>query len=275
MDRDFKVHDDGVDPWDEEIEEDRDLVIFLNRVAIASSQSRAVEHPVVEFSAGKKRASVTAIRGQLFYSDLHRPNVQNLNVIAEEIVGFLTDRITPGAHELNPAPAEAKIPMARYSDGGAQTVRVLRAAAVVFLGAILVLCGLRVYQTLTYRPSLVDTPPFVPGVPDEAAFLGRYSGVYIDAVEDAGQVIEITPGGRFRLYELWRKQKEKGFELEPVEDLPVSLGTSEGRDAILAADVYLVVPLTEDRVTLFGELFLRYDRKKDRLSLWPDDDDDA
>ncbi len=269
MDRDFRVHETGVDPWETEISEDRELVIFLNRLAIASSQSHAIEQPFAEIRVGGKRASVTAIRGQLIYSDLHRVNVQNLKVIAEEAVGFLTDRIRPGSEELDGGGDDEPVVPVRYHDHGWRTAQIIRGAAFTFLAAVLILLGVRIYEAVSDRSTLMDRTSFVPGLADKQGFFDRYSGIFFDETGDGGRLIEISADGRFRLYQIEGLPGDTGWLREPLEDLPLTLGMSEGREAALGGGTYLLVPLDKNTIRLFGRTFTRYDERADRFGLWP------
>lgn len=253
---DYTVEPPPTDTWSTIVDEDDDLIVMLNRVAITSSQNLSHEYPVVDVVAGSIRASITVIGGQLYYTDPNRPNRSNIKVVADGALQLLH-----GSSFESVLKADAA--MVAEEESAANVYRrpernpLVRTAWLVVL--LVVLCSMLVttWKQLAYRPSLVPDYEFTPGAMAGGS-LRAYSGLYVEAFQEGGKVLELTDAGQFQLYEMWRSEAAAEFTLIQVESLPVRLGSQGQKPALMAGDFYLLLPRGEDRILMSGALYTRH-----------------
>ncbi|CAA6690579.1 MULTISPECIES: hypothetical protein [unclassified Lentimonas] len=253
INRDYSVEPIPTESWAAVIEDDEELVIMLNRVAITSSQNPSHEYPVMDVVAGGVRATITVIGGQFYYTDTNVPNRSNIKVIAEGAVKLLQGSPLENVQqdvEVLVANESGLAHVYRPSRLGARLRHLLWGVLLITLISV----GIFIVKELKDQPSLVPDQAFV-AEPIDGMTLRAYSGVYLEAIQEGAQVFELTDDGRFQLYEMWQSTESGAYKLVMIESLPIRLGTHANRPALMAGDFFLLLPGAEDRILLGGVQF--------------------
>ena len=250
---DYSVEPTPTKSWSVRIEEDEELVLMMNRVAITSSQHPVVDFPTMEITLGSTRVVVTAVSGQLYYTDPNSPNRQNLKVIAEEAIQLLHGN--PLEIVFQPeAEAETSKPV-RYRPSGMGPWP--KAVLLLSMAVIVGFCVKVIKDHLGYRPSLVASIRFIPSIGGGEVFR-EVHGIYVDQYREGGLVLEVTKEGHFNLYEMWHSKERGGFILLLIESHEVLVGSQDGQQALLAGEVFLLLPQHGEKLFLNGIMFRRY-----------------
>jgi len=257
---DYSVVPLPIGTWSSVVEDDDDLIIMLNRVAITSSQHPSHEYPVISVAAGSIRATITVIGGQLYYTDPNALNRSNIKVVADGVLQLLKGSSFESVLQSEAAMLNGEAKLADKSRRSRVEPSVRRHLLVVLLVVLLaVLCNtvISTWKQLTGGPALVPIFEFTSGaIAGES--IRAYSGLYVEDYQEGGKVIELTDEGQFKLYEMWRSADLAGFTLQQVESLALRLGSQGDEPALLAGDFYLLLPKGDDRILLNGILFRRH-----------------
>jgi len=257
---DYSVVPLPIDTWSTVVEDDDDLIIMLNRVAITSSQHPSHEYPVISVAAGSIRATITVIDGQLYYTDPNALNRSNIKVVAGGVLQLLKGSSFESVlqSEATMITREAELAnKSRRSRGGPSIRDHLLVVLLIVLLAVLCNTVISTWKQLTEGPALVPDFEFTPGaIAGES--IRAYSGLYVEGYQEGGKVIELTDEGQFKLYEMWRSAELTGFTLQQVESLPLRLGSQGDLPALMAGDFYLLSPKGDDRILLNSILFRRH-----------------
>ena len=258
---DYSVVPLPIGTWSSLLEDDDDLIILLNRVAITSSQHPSHEYPIITVVAGSIRATITVIGGQLYYTDPNALNRSNIKVVADGVMQLLKGSSFESVLQSDAATileeAELADNKSRRSWFGPRVRGHLLVVLLIVLLAVLSNTVISTWKQLTAAPNLVPVFDFTPGaIAGES--IRAYSGLYMEDYQEGGKVIELTGGGQFKLYEMWRSAVLEGFTLKQVESLPLRLGSKGDKPALVAGEFYLLLPKEEDRMLLNGILFRRH-----------------
>jgi len=71
-------------------------------------------------------------------------------------------------------------------------------------------------------------------------------------------IFELTREGQFSRFEMWHSEERNRFVLIPVDSYPVQVGAHNGETAMLADEVYLLMPEGDEIMTLHGVSFNRH-----------------
>ena len=264
---DYSVVPLPIGTWSSVVEDDDDLIIMLNRVAITSSQHPSHEYPVISVAAGSIRATITVIGGQLYYTDPNALNRSNIKVVADGVLQLLKGSSFESVLQSEAAMLIGEAKLADKSRRSRVEPSVRRHLLVVLLIVLLaVLCNtvISTWKQLTGGPALVPIFEFTPGaIAGES--IRAYSGLYVEDYQEGGKVIELTDEGQFKLYEMWRSAELAGFTLQQVESLPLRLGSQGDKPALMAGDFYLLLPKGDDRILLNNILFRRHSGPLDNI----------
>ena len=264
---DYSVVPLPIGTWSSVVEDDDDLIIMLNRVAITSSQHPSHEYPVISVAAGSIRATITVIGGQLYYTDPNALNRSNIKVVADGVLQLLKGSSFESVLQSEAAMLNGEAKLADKSRRSRVEPSVRRHLLVVLLVVLLaVLCNtvISTWKQLTGGPALVPIFEFTSGaIAGES--IRAYSGLYVEDYQEGGKVIELTDEGQFKLYEMWRSAELAGFTLQQVESLPLRLGSQGDKPALMAGDFYLLLPKGDDRILLNNILFRRHSGPLDNI----------
>lgn len=258
--RNFSLEDGAEVLWTIDVDSPEEFARILNRVAIATSGTErpVVDFPEVEVTVGTRRAVITSIGGELYYTDPRSPNRQNLKVVPEEALRLLDN--LPLEQVFGSGPTEEEedaAPRARYK--GAPGRGRFRRALLAGLFVITMVCLYTVWDTLSYEPRLYVKPDFSPAPRDRGeALLAEWTGVYVSEYREGGRVFELERDGRFEMFELWHSAEESGFRLYPVQRTAAVPGTTDGEPVFLIDGAHLLKPLADDRMELHGVPFERH-----------------
>jgi hypothetical protein len=251
---DFSVEPKPEEPWTVRVDSDEEMIFLMNRVAVTSSQETMLEFPELEITVFNKRVLVTAIEGMLYYTEPRSENRQNLKVIPQEVICLLANKpfeeISPDA-----SPAEVNASAANLVKGrGLFSWPVLLLACLVLAiggGGVLL-------KKLTIRPSLVGVPRFIPVFVGEKEVIDRFSDVYASEYSQGALVFRLTQDGQAEFYEMWRSEESKRFILVETESLKLQVGAHEGKVALLAGGVHLLVPKDDNLILFDGNEYKRH-----------------
>ncbi len=239
--------------WSAVIEDDEDLIVMMNRVAITSSQNSSHEYPVMDIDAGDIRVTVTVIGGQLYYTDTNVPNRSNIKVIAEGAIQLL--------HGSSPEHVQREEALLRAEEARraalCQSTRLVpRFRSGLWFVLLVSFLGLSMYivKEWNQQPSLVPEHAFVADSTGEMD-IRNYTGRYVEGIFEGAQVFELTDEGQFMLYEMWHTAESEAYRIEQIESLPVRLGSHGNSPALMAAEFFLLVPKGDGRILMDGVLF--------------------
>ena len=256
---DYSVEPPPTDTWSAVVEEDDDLIVMLNRVAIASSQNPSHEYPVIDVVAGSIRATITVIGGQLYYTDPNAPNRSNIRVVADSALQLLhgssLESVLQAEAAMDDDDDESPVASGEYRRSGVGPRA--RATLLTVLLTVLTCLLATSWKQLTYRPSLVPDYEFTPRA-IAGMEMRAYSGIYVEGYQEGGQVLELTDEGQLKLYEMWHSTETSGFTLRQIESLELRLGAQGDKPALMAGEFYLLLPRGDDRILMSGVLFRRH-----------------
>jgi len=254
---DYSVEPPPKDSWSAVVEEDEALLVMMNRVAIVRSQNPSHEYPVMDVVTGGLRATITVIGGQLYYTDPNMPNRSNIKVVPDGALKLLHGSSLESVQQDEAAALEAAALLSPSAYRRSRIGPRLRGALLVLLLATFVSMMTITWKELSDRPRLVPAYEFVPGAIDGIG-VRAYAGVYVEGIQEGGQVFELTNDGQFNLYRMWRTAEPGGFSLRQVESLPIRLGAHGERPALMAGDFFLLLPRRDGRILMSGVLFYRH-----------------
>jgi len=250
-------------PWEEVLHTDEALVLLLNRVAVATTQTTFLDIPQVEITVGHKRATVSAIAGQLFYNDAHSKNHQNLKVIADEVLGLLADKpleeIFTDSTEDDKEEGVDRYLMNYRSTGLSSMFSFI---FLLVLCSVIGICGRVLWLEFSIQPSLIKPNQFIPILDGEAEIIRKYSDIYVNEYREGGSVFEIDETGLIVFYELWYSEEVNGFVLKQTESFDLQVGTEMNEVAMLAGEYHLLLPKGPDLISLHD---LEYKRLRGQL----------
>ncbi|WP_269526640.1 hypothetical protein [Coraliomargarita parva] len=254
---DYSIETHCDESWTAEVDSNEDFCMVLNRVAIATSLTPAVEIPEVEVTYGTKRVHVTSIGGELFYSDLNSQSRQNVKVVADEVVQLLHNTSWEDIFNAREEEEEAGPRPVRYRKSGLGPF--VKSLFLLVLAGVTVFSFYSVWRTLSDQPSLVAIPDFTPApVVRSRSLLSEWSGVYVSEYREGAQVFELKRTGNFSLYEIWSSHASGKNILVPVRESPARAGLHGDQLSILAGEKDLMVPLGEQILKLHGVSFTRH-----------------
>lgn len=251
---DFGIEPTPETPWSVDVETDDEMVLLLNRVAITSSQEPAADCPELEILVGSKRLLVTAVGGQLYFTEPYSANRQSLKVVPDEIIRLLQNKPLEEVF----IEAEAEEAPVRYSGGASGGSPLFKVILWLILLSIMGLSGGVVWKELSYRPRLVIAPDFIPSLSSDSELLRELYGVYVSEYREGGLAFELAEDGRFKLYEMWYSAKRGRFTLVQVASLDVQIGMHADESALLAGEMHLLLPQEEDVISMHGIAFHRH-----------------
>ena len=238
--------------WVQLIEDPHELALFLNRMAIATSQDVAEDPPIAEITYHGRRVTVEASAGFLYYSDPTSPNRRNLKVLAEEVAPLIygeeLDVVFGHRHSQYEMPDGM---MARHRVGAGNGQAFRRFFWAVFF-VVIGICGYAIVNTLSDPPMLMQPANFIPHNFGYDGLLPKLKGVYVSEFRDGGFVCEIKNSGDFVLYEMWRHQSKDGFVLMQVETLKLQEGLNDDIPVLLAGKFRLIRPLRNGDISMQG-----------------------
>ncbi|MGB0416762.1 MAG: hypothetical protein ACPGKS_07935 [Coraliomargarita sp.] len=245
-------------PWSQSVPDDEALIVLLNRIAIASSQSKPLEYPEVEITAESRRAFITIVNGHLYYTE-RNSNRQNLQVVAENIPDLLKGLPV----ELEKPREETYVrerhqPNRRYHGSG-PSGGVFRAVFWGIFIALFAICAIRVFRELSYRPSLFQRPEFIYQKSGATVFMERYAGLYVNEYREGSYVLELEATGELHVYELWRSPKLGTYMRVPVANYAVQYGLHDDEPSLIADSKYLLKPIDPRALSMYGLEFRRHD----------------
>ena len=254
---DFSWDPEPVGTWLKVCEHQDDLVLLLNRIAIATTQGCGAEPPVAEITWGSQRVRVQVLNGFLYYSDLACTSRSNLKILAEEVVSLLSGEQTDAGLQGYQAVADQERSCDTEIRYRANSHRG-RFFLLVACCAVTAFCGYLVLNALLSKPLLVGPPPFTSQEIAGDSLLSDLCGVYVSDFRDGGYVCEIHPEGDFVLYEMWRLERRAGFVLVVVETLALLEGMHYDAPALLAGGVRLIRPLKDGDISMQNIRMMKY-----------------
>jgi len=257
IDRDFSFEDLEFGKWNAEYESEEDFVLALNRMAISSSQNTVVDFPEVEVRAKSARVIIRAIDGQLFFTDIHSQNRKDLKVVPVEILRLIDGRSLEEVFKREEAlEDDVYVPPKHHDRSGAGWLSKL--VAVLLMLVVLSFCAHFTWKDIAHAPRLHAAPQFIPSLSEESDVLRKYADVYVSEYREGAMIFELTREGQFSRFEMWHSEERNRFVLIPVDSYPVQVGAHNGETAMLADEVYLLMPEGDEIMTLHGVSFNRH-----------------
>lgn len=257
---DYTITDDLTESWTCRIEDPAELILLLNRVAIATTQFPVVEFPEVRISWESHHVQIRAINGKLYYTELKSSNRRDMVVTPDEVVRLLEGQSVEQALRRDP---EEDVYI-RPTSGGHLGARQVKNALLVISLSLLAASTFFSWRSLSQQVRLVKVPNFVHTMENEGELLRQYADVYASELREGGTVFELTENGEFSIFELWYSPTKKEFNLVPVETYRVSAGLHQGKPALLAGELHLL-ELSGDKIVLHGVSYQRYGKKLSSL----------
>jgi hypothetical protein len=255
IDQNFEFNDLESGKWNVEYQRQEDFVLALNRMAIASSQHAVVEFPEVDVRLGHTRVTVRAINGQLFYTDVNSQNHKDLKVVPAEVIDLMAGKNVNEVFRRDEEEAEYVLPKGqKYRDRSWLT----QAIALVIMLVILSFSMQSIWQDVTSAPRLRTAPEFIPSSSQGSEILRQYADIYISEYREGAMFFELTREGQFSRYEMWFNAELETFVLVPIDTHSVKVGTHDGKTAILASDIYLLIPKDGESIELHGIHYMRH-----------------
>ncbi len=255
IDAEFGFGPESSNSWSTYLESDQELVVFLNRAAIATSTSGGADYPEIEISVDQRRAVVTVIDGHLYYTELDA-HKHNLKVIAEDVVKLLK-----GASFEPSSDDEAEEPNEQLHYTHRRSGESLRLFVWCVLLGIIGSCAVIIWSEIRYQPRLVEAPKFVETSAGYTDKIQNLAGVYVNELREGGMIFEIRSDGGFNIYELWESDSKSGFMRMPVESHELKIGRQGDQIAYLAGEIHLIMPRKDGALVLHGLVFHPFDGK--------------
>ncbi len=238
--------------WVQSIEAPHELALFLNRVAIATSQEVAAYPPIMAITYDGRQVTVEAVAGFLYYSDPASTHRRNLKVLAEEVApliqGEAPELVFAHRDRMGELPEGGTV---RCRAGAGRRLllrRILRGALFTVIG----ISGYVIFDAMNDAPMLVRPVAFIPRNMGQDGLLPKLEGVYVSEFRDGGFVCEIKKQGDFVLYEMWPHGTKDGFALVHVETLKLREGLHDGAPVLLAGQFRLIRPLQNGDIAMQG-----------------------
>ncbi|MDQ8206849.1 hypothetical protein QEH52_04970 [Coraliomargarita sp. SDUM461003] len=255
IDSQFGFETEPLEAWTADYENADLLTIDLNRMAIASSQHAVLDFPEVEICGGQRRATVRAINGQLFYSDLQSQNRKDLKVLPTEVARLLEGQSLDTVFQREEADVYEPLQHQVYRSGSSRTIGML---ALIGMCVVLGLCSTMVWRDVSDQPRLYREPEFVASSSQEREVLRQYADVYVSEYREGAMLFELSREGQLSRYEMWHSEEQNDFVLIPVDSYPVQVGQHEGQTAMLANETYLLLPVGDEMISLHGINYSRH-----------------
>jgi hypothetical protein len=252
--------DENAQTWVRRIEEPSELILLLNRIAIATTQLPFVDFPEVRISWESHHVEVRVIRGKLYYTELNSSNRKDLVVTPDEVIRLLEGQ--PIEQALRRDPKEDVY--IRPISGGHLGTRGVKKALLWISLSLLAVSIFFSWRSLREQVRLVQAPNFVPTMQEEAELLRRYADVYVTDLREGATVLELTKDRELTIYDLWYSPVEKRYNLVPRERFSVSAGLHYGKPALLAGEVHLL-ELSGETLVLHGVAYRRYGKELSSL----------
>lgn len=250
---------DGLDlgSWTADYDNEDDLILALNRMAIATSQQSVVEFPEVEVLARSMRVTIHSIDGELFYTDLHSQNRKNMKVVPVEVVRLIEGKPLDEVFKQDEEPVEESFASSQHtyrksSSGAGKLV------ALVVMFSVLGVCGFMFWKEFGRSQSLTSTPQFIPDMKQEGEVLRQYADVYVSEYREGAMLFELTKEGQFTRYEMWFSNDRNTNVLLLVDSHRAQVGSYSGKTGILAGEQHLLVLKDEETINLHGVDFTRH-----------------
>ena len=180
---DYSVVPLPIGTWSSLLEDDDDLIILLNRVAITSSQHPSHEYPIITVVAGSIRATITVIGGQLYYTDPNALNRSNIKVVAVRVMQLLKGSSFESVLQSDAATILEEAELAGNKSRRLWFGPRVRGHLLVVLLAVLSNTVISTWKQLTAAPNLVPVFDFTPGaIAGES--IRAYSGLYMEDYQE-------------------------------------------------------------------------------------------
>ena len=257
---DYATTDEDSHVWTRTIEEPSELILLLNRIAIATTQFPFVDFPEVRISWDSHHVDIRVINGKLYYTELKSSHRKDLVVTPDEVIRLLEGQPVEQALRRDP---QEDVYIRPISGGNFDTRRIRNA----FFWASLALLAASIFyswRSLSQQVLLVKAPHFVHTMENEGELLRKYADVYLSELREGGTVFQLTEDGKFSTYELWYSRSEKAYNLVPTGSFHVSAGLHQGEPALLAGEIHLM-ELSGDKIVLHGKPYQRYGKELSTL----------
>jgi len=245
------------DGWTATVESEEEFCRLLNCVAIATSEMTAVDFPEVEITRGTRRAKVTSVGGELFYSDFNSTSRQNLKVVPVEVIRLLKNLPLSEVFAETEKPRPETTPRVRYRasrmSGG------WRAGLLAGCFVIMLVCVNSIWRELTDKPRLFEEPDY-DALPDARAesMLAEWSGVYVSEFREGAMAVELNRDGSFRVFEMWSAEAGNNFDLATIRSGLCRPAVREGAEVFILNGTHVLAPFGEASLRLHGIVFHRF-----------------
>lgn len=179
---DYTISDDHPGAWTDKIEDPDELILLLNRIAIATTQFPVVEFPEVRISGESRHAQIRAINGKLYYTELKSSHRKDLVVTPDEVIRLLAGQ--PVEQALRRDSEEDSY--IRPISGGHLGARQLKKTLLLVSLALLAASIFYSWRSLSHQVRLVDSPNFVHTMENEGELLRQYADVYVSELREGG-----------------------------------------------------------------------------------------
>lgn len=183
---DYTISDQHSEVWKCTIHRGDELILLLNRVAIATTQFAVFEFPEVEIQSDKRRVYVRAISGKLYYTEHGSSHRKDLVVIPEEILRLLQGQSVEQALHHDPEDVYVRPDPGRWH--GSRSIKyIFLAITLVMLAGSIYYC----WRALNYQPRLVEPPRFVHMMENQGELLRKYADVYVSELREGATLFEL------------------------------------------------------------------------------------
>lgn len=249
----YTIEPDQTQEWSVTLSNRDEIILLLNRIAIATTQYPVVEFPEVKITRETRRVIIRAISGQLYYSEVHSDTRKDLKVIPEEAIRLLEGQSIEQAFARKEE-VEAYLPGASQHSRSSKLVSrlIMSLCTVIFFAA-----AFYSWSVWSQTSSLITTPRFIHILENEGELFREYADVYISEQREGAMVFELLDDGTLTIYELWFSTERNRFVLFTLESHRVLGGLQGGEPALLAGDFHLF-QLASEGMVLHGTVFTRY-----------------
>ncbi|MGZ0710281.1 hypothetical protein ACWPKO_18280 [Coraliomargarita sp. W4R53] len=258
IDQDFGFEGLELGHWSAEYDDEEAFILALNRMAIASSQHSLLDFPEVDVQAEIGRITVRAINGQLFYTDLHSKNRKDLKVVPVEVVRLIGGKPLEEVFLAEETSEDECVPPAKSGQYKSGSSLFTKGMAFVLMVVVLSFSGKYIWQDVSHTPRLHTAPQFIPSLSEQSDVLRQYADVYVSEYREGAMLFELTRRGEFARYEMWHSTERNGFVLVHIDTQHVQVGRHDGQTAMLANEIYLLVPQQDESMELHGVHYSRH-----------------
>jgi hypothetical protein len=257
IDKDFGFEALELGRWSEDYEDEESFILALNRMAIASSQQSVFDFPEVEVRAKLRRVTIRAIDGQLYYSDFNSQHQKDLKVVPDEVVSLLGGTPIEGVFQAQESEPTTYVPpqLKPYRN---ERNRYITVGALILMLVVLGICSQFIWHDVSQPARLHTAPQFIPSLSEESEVLRKYADVYVSEYREGAMLFELTREGQLSRYEMWHSKQRNGFVLVRVDSSPLQVGRHNGELAMLAGEIYLLVPQGDEMLSLLGVHYRRH-----------------